>query len=159
MIHRLSVRRLAAQIGDLLRGDLGGGATEAAGDVISPLVPTRVKARRVLSDEHLLPPPRKSTYWGEPVLAVKLDASCGGDVDGDALVLLGYDDEPLGVVRTTGVQVVRAGDVDLQFARDEGEGFETVAAWRAAHERFWADKSITDDTLIVCQRFVLSERY
>ena len=78
---------------------------------------------------------------------------------GDDFLLLGYDDEPLGVVRTTGVRVVRAGDVDLQFARDEGEGFETVAGWRAAHERFWADKSITDDTLIVCQRFVLSERY
>jgi uncharacterized protein YhfF len=78
---------------------------------------------------------------------------------GDQFVLQGYDDEPRGVVRTTDVQVVRAGDVDLQFARDEGEGFETVAAWRAAHERAWADQTITDDTLIVCQWFVLIERY
>ncbi len=78
---------------------------------------------------------------------------------GDDFLLQGFDDEPLGVVRTTSVQVVRAGDVELQFARDEGEGFETVAEWRAAHERFWADQTITDDTLIVCQRFILIERY
>jgi len=78
---------------------------------------------------------------------------------GDDFLLKGYNDEPLGVVRTTDVQVVRAGDVDLRFARDEGEGFETVSQWRAAHERFWADRTITDDTLIVCQRFALIERY
>jgi len=78
---------------------------------------------------------------------------------GDEYLLLGYDDAPLGVVETTDVQVVRAGDVDLQFARDEGEGFETVAGWRAAHERFWADQPITDDTLIVCQQFKMIERF
>ena len=60
---------------------------------------------------------------------------------------------------TTAVRVVRAGDVDLQFARDEGEGFETVADWRAAHERFWAGRAITDDTLVVCEWFRLVERY
>ena len=78
---------------------------------------------------------------------------------GESLVLLGYDDEPLGVVKTTELRVVRAGDVDLQFARDEGEGFETVAQWRSAHELFWADKTITDETLVVCERFTLVERY
>jgi uncharacterized protein YhfF len=30
------------------------------------------------------------------------------------------------VVKTTEVRVVAAEDVDLEFARDEGEGFETV---------------------------------
>jgi uncharacterized protein YhfF len=78
---------------------------------------------------------------------------------GERCELLGYDDEVLGVVETTGVSVVRAGDVDLQFARDEGEGFETVAAWRAAHERFWSDRVITDDTLIVCERFRVVKRH
>jgi uncharacterized protein YhfF len=46
---------------------------------------------------------------------------------GDRSVLLGFDDEPVAVVETTDVRVVRAGDVDLAFALDEGEGFETVA--------------------------------
>ena len=48
--------------------------------------------------------------------------------------------------------------MDLAFARDEGEGFETVADWRAAHERFWAEREITDDTLIVAERFRLLQR-
>lgn len=78
---------------------------------------------------------------------------------GERLVLLGYDDEPLGVVQTTDLRVLRAGDVDLEFARDEGEGFETVGQWRSAHERFWADRQITDDTLVVCERFILVERF
>ena len=50
-------------------------------------------ARGELSDEHLLPAPRKSTYWGEPVLAVRLDAGCDGSRDGTALALVGHDDE------------------------------------------------------------------
>ena len=78
---------------------------------------------------------------------------------GESFLLLGYDDERLGVVKTIELQVVRAADVDLQFARDEGEGFETVAQWRSAHERFWSDREITDDTLIVCEWFTLIERY
>ncbi len=78
---------------------------------------------------------------------------------GDRSLLLGWDDEPVGVVETTEVRVVRAGEVDVQFARDEGEGFESVADWRAAHERFWAGQAITDDTLVVAERFRLVERY
>jgi uncharacterized protein YhfF len=77
---------------------------------------------------------------------------------GESFLLLGYNDEPLGVVKTTGLQFVRAADVDLQFALDEGEGFETVEQWRSAHERFWSDRQITDDTLIVCERFTLVGR-
>ena len=44
--------------------------------------------RGVASDEHLLPMPRKSTYWGEAVLAVVVDVSRD-----EACVLVGYDDE------------------------------------------------------------------
>jgi len=78
---------------------------------------------------------------------------------GDCLVLIGYDDEPLGIVKTTDVRIVRAGDVDLQFARDEGENYETVEQWRSAHERFWAGREVTDDTLVVCERFALVDRW
>jgi uncharacterized protein YhfF len=77
---------------------------------------------------------------------------------GDRSVLLGFDDEPVAIVETTEVRVVRTGDVDLAFAVDEGEGFETVADWRRAHESFWADRQIDDETLIVAVRFVLVER-
>ena len=77
---------------------------------------------------------------------------------GDRFLLLDYDDQPVAVVETTEVRVLPAGEADLQFARDEGEGFESVADWRAAHERFWSDRVITDETLVVAERFRLVER-
>ena len=77
---------------------------------------------------------------------------------GDRSVLLGYDDEPLAILETTEVRVLRAADVDLAFARDEGEGFETVADWRRAHEEFWAGRAIDDETLVVAERFRIVER-
>lgn len=75
----------------------------------------------------------------------------------------------MAVIETTEVRIVPAGDVDEQFARDEGEGFESVADWRAAHERFWGPTpereaageppwEIDDSTLVVCERFRLVER-
>ena len=96
---------------------------------------------------------------GEKTATAGLRSDYGPDdrlpVAGDHSLLLGFDDEPVGVVETTEVRIVRAGDVDEQFARDEGEGFQTVGDWRAAHERFWAEHEITDDTLIVAERFRL----
>ena len=40
---------------------------------------------------------------------------------GGRFLLLDYDDEPVAVVETVELRVLRAGDVDLAFARDEGE--------------------------------------
>lgn len=78
---------------------------------------------------------------------------------GDRARLLDFDDEPVAVLETTEVRVIRVVDVDLAFALDEGEGFDTVADWRHAHESFWADREIDDETLIVAERFVLVERF
>ena len=87
---------------------------------------------------------------------------------GEQSVLLGYEGEPVGVIETTEVRVVRAADVDEQFARDEGEGFESVADWRAAHESFFglstetyreftgdSNWTFNDDSPVVCERFKL----
>jgi uncharacterized protein YhfF len=84
----------------------------------------------------------------------------GGEIPrvGDRCILPGYDDEPVAIVETTEVRVLPAGEVDLAFVRDEGEGFETVADWRRAHEEFWAGHEIADDTLIVAERFRLVAR-
>ena len=76
---------------------------------------------------------------------------------GERLVLLGFDDEPVAVVELTEVRVVPAAEIDLQFARDEGEGFESVEEWREAHERFF-EQAIDADTPIVAVRFRLVER-
>jgi len=77
---------------------------------------------------------------------------------GDRWILRGYDDEPVAVVETTSASVVPASQVTLQFAQDEGEGFESVAHWREAHERFWSEHQITDETLILCEYFRVVER-
>ncbi len=76
---------------------------------------------------------------------------------GDRLALLDFDDEPVGVVELTEVRVVPAGEIDPQFARDEGEGFDSVEDWRIAHEEFF-ERPLPDDTKIVAVRFRLVER-
>jgi uncharacterized protein YhfF len=84
-------------------------------------------------------------------------------------VLIDSNHRPVAIVEVIEVRVVPAGEVDEQFARDEGEGFESVADWRAAHERFWGPNpdrdaagapayEIDDDTLVVCERFRVVER-
>ncbi|MGO9933235.1 MAG: ASCH domain-containing protein, partial [Steroidobacteraceae bacterium] len=41
------------------------------------------------------------------------------------------------IIETTAVRVIRLADVDLDHALGEGEGFTSVAQWRAGHEQFW----------------------
>jgi uncharacterized protein YhfF len=78
------------------------------------------------------------------------------DTVGDRCVLLGYDDEPVAVVEVTESRVVPAAEIDEQFARDEGEGFDSVDEWRIAHERFF-NQPIGPDTRIVAVRFRVAE--
>ena len=75
---------------------------------------------------------------------------------GDRFVLLGFADEPVAIVELTESRVVPAREIDVGFARDEGEGFESVEEWRVAHERFFG-RPLPDDTPIVAQRFRLVE--
>ena len=77
-------------------------------------------------------------------------------VVGDRWELVDVDDHPVAIVETTEVRVIRIADCDAAFARDEGEGFADVAAWRVAHEQYWtslASQPVTDDTLFVAERF------
>jgi uncharacterized protein YhfF len=76
---------------------------------------------------------------------------------GARYLLHGYNDEPVAVVAVTEARVVPAGEIDLEFARDEGEGFESVENWRLAHERFF-EQEIRPETEIVAIRFRLVER-
>jgi uncharacterized protein YhfF len=65
--------------------------------------------------------------------------------------------QPKAVVEVTDVRVVPASEIDLDFARDEGEGFESVEEWRVAHERFF-EQPIEPDTQIEAVRFRVVER-
>jgi uncharacterized protein YhfF len=88
---------------------------------------------------------------------------------GDRSVVVDSEERPVAVIETTEVGITRVADVDLPFAMDEGEGFTSVAEWRAAHERFWHSPEmraalggrelvVTDDTQVVVERFRLVER-
>jgi len=75
---------------------------------------------------------------------------------GYRFLLEGYDDEPIVVVEVTEARVVPASEIDEAFAREEGEGFETVDDWRVAHEEFFG-RPIAPDTRIVAIRFQVAE--
>ena len=76
---------------------------------------------------------------------------------GTRYVLHGYDDEPVAIVEVTEAHVLRASQIDVRFARDEGEGFASVEDWHAAHERFF-EQEIKPDTAIAALRFRVVER-
>ena len=60
------------------------------------------------------------------------------------------------IIEVTEVRVLPAREIDLQFARDEGERFESVQEWHEAHERFF-ERTIEPDTLIDAVRFRVVE--
>jgi len=85
---------------------------------------------------------------------------------GERREVLDSGDTPVAVIETTAVDVIRLGDADLTLVHEEGEGFESVAEWRRAHERFWTDDvmprlpattagPLNDDAKIVVVRFRL----
>ena len=77
--------------------------------------------------------------------------------EGSRSTLLGYEDEPVAVVELTESRVVQAAAINERFARDEGEGYESVDDWRIAHERFFGQR-IEPETEIVAIRFRVVER-
>jgi uncharacterized protein YhfF len=81
-------------------------------------------------------------------------------------VVVDSHDRPVATIEYVDVRVVRLADVDLRHVVDEGEGDESVAQWRANHEKFWhsaevraelgdPDFTVDDDTEILTQRFRL----
>ncbi|WP_030788528.1 ASCH domain-containing protein [Streptomyces sp. NRRL S-920] len=98
------------------------------------------------------------------------DYERGGDplpAAGERAVVVDSGDRPVAVIETPEVRVVPLADVDLAHAVDEGEGYTTVAAWRAGHERFWhgaglraalgdATFTVDDGTELVLERFRLA---
>jgi uncharacterized protein YhfF len=83
---------------------------------------------------------------------------------GDREVVIDSAGEPVTLIEVTAVRVLRVGDVDLAHAVGEGEGYTTVAEWRAGHEDFWHSAemrayvgdpafTVNDDTMAVAVEF------
>ncbi|EOD69494.1 ASCH domain-containing protein [Amycolatopsis vancoresmycina] len=96
--------------------------------------------------------------------------------DAEALPLVGerelvLDSAGVGVavIETTEVRVLPMSEVDIQHALGEGEGFASVAEWRAEHTKFWQgaevraaledpEFTVDDTTMVVATRFEMVER-
>lgn len=87
---------------------------------------------------------------------------------GERSVVIDSAGVPVAVIELTDIGVCRIDEIDLQHALDEGEGYASVADWRAGHENFWhspqyrgwlGDPSFTvdDATMAVKQRFRVVE--
>jgi uncharacterized protein YhfF len=81
-------------------------------------------------------------------------------------VVVDSSGHPVAVIETTEVRVMRLADVDIDHALGEGEGFTSVAEWRAGHEQFWHSAetrqalgdpafTVSDDTLVIATEFRL----
>jgi uncharacterized protein YhfF len=96
------------------------------------------------------------------------------EIDGEPLPVVGSRaavvdsaGRRVAVIEVTEVGVRRLGDVEFDHARDEGEGDDSLAAWRAGHEDFWhgtdyrdwlgdPEFTVNDDTQVVLKRFRLA---
>jgi uncharacterized protein YhfF len=83
---------------------------------------------------------------------------------GDREVVIDSAGEPVALIEIVTVRLLRVGDVDLAHALGEGEGYASVADWRAGHEAFWHSDAmreyvgdpaftVNDDTLAVAVAF------
>ncbi|MFC7306862.1 ASCH domain-containing protein [Streptomyces monticola] len=88
---------------------------------------------------------------------------------GQRSALVDSGGRPVAIVETTDVRVLPLGEIDLRHARDEGEGYESVGQWRAAHEEFWHSAelrellgdpgfTVDDTTMVVAERFEVVRR-
>ncbi|GHF99459.1 MULTISPECIES: ASCH domain-containing protein [Amycolatopsis] len=90
-------------------------------------------------------------------------------VVGERELMIDSAGEGVAVLETTEVRVIPLSEVDLQHALDEGEGFTSVAEWRADHTDYWQSAemraamedpefTVDDTTLVVATRFKIVER-
>ena len=84
---------------------------------------------------------------------------------GERGAVVDSDGARVAVIEITSVRVVPLGEVPVEHALAEGEGYRSVAEWRAGHTDFWtsdamraelgADFELTDATLVVLEEFAL----
>ncbi len=80
-------------------------------------------------------------------------------VPGDLSVVTDWSGEPLCVIETIDVEVVRFRDVTEEFAATEGEGDGSLAYWREAHRNYYlrecegSGQEFSEEMLIACERF------
>lgn len=75
---------------------------------------------------------------------------------GDRELVLDGRNQPWCIIELTEVSERRFCDVDVDFARAEGEGDRTLESWQAGHRQFFErNGGFSPDMLLVCCRFRL----
>lgn len=80
---------------------------------------------------------------------------------GDVKIVIDWSGEPIAVIEVTEVRILPFDEVDEAFARDEGEGDQTLAWWRGAHWRYFSREcarlscQLAKTMPVVCWRFRL----
>lgn len=80
---------------------------------------------------------------------------------GEIFILVGNENEPVGKIRITRVDIVRFDEVSDEFALAEAEGDLTGDDFRNSHREFWEScgYEVNPDSKIVCAWFDLIEQY
>lgn len=114
--------------------------------------------------------PRLADELGALIVAGTKTATCSAlweyEAEGEALpetglktIVLDGNGHPLCIIETTEVEVRSYGEVDAQFAYEEGEGNRSLDYWRDAHWRYFSrtlpeiGRESTMDMPLVCERF------
>ncbi|MFF9067607.1 ASCH domain-containing protein [Streptomyces sp. NPDC014891] len=88
---------------------------------------------------------------------------------GERSALIDSDGREVAVVEITEVEVLPLGEAALRLALGEGEGYRSVAEWRAGHESFWHGEEmrealgdpefvVDEETVLVVEWFKVVER-
>jgi uncharacterized protein YhfF len=77
---------------------------------------------------------------------------------GERWIVLDGRGEPRCVIESTEVTYRRFGEVDANFAFEEGEGDRSLAYWREAHRGYFGRQGkFSEDMMLMCERFRLVE--
>jgi uncharacterized protein YhfF len=108
--------------------------------------------------------PELADELADLVLAGKKSATCWAAAQGlltevgKRMVMLDGSGRARAVIETVELTQRRFAEVDAPFAFDEGEGDQTLAYWRKAHERYFSRLGqFTPDMLLWCERFRVIE--
>ena len=76
---------------------------------------------------------------------------------GEILVVVGNENEPLGKIQVTRVEIVPFGEVPTEFALAEAEGDLSGDDFRESHSKFWTEcgYTLTPETPVVLCYFEL----
>lgn len=110
--------------------------------------------------------PALADQLAELVKQGKKTATCGSlaalqsDPDapaiGDYSIILDGAGQPVCVIRTLSLRLVRFCDVTADFARKEGEGDLSLDYWRREHQRFFAATGTFDERMeLVAEEFAV----